>query len=321
VTANVTSIAPTVLIAQARVRRAERVSPAFVRVTLESPAFVDLGSQGFDTRLKMVFPGRTGQLPKIPASSEDWYANWLAMPEPTKSPMRTYTVRDVLEEDGARLLVVDLVVHEHGPQGPACRWALAARPGDAIQVIGPHRASAAYGGTEFDPGERRNLLVVGDETAVPAVTRILADLGPTYTGHAVLEVPSAEDILSFGVPRDIQVTWVVRQNAEHGRRLVEEVRRYVGLGPLDFAAPAVEVPSDSDVDVWETPHYSSSGEDVEAQLQRRTAGTDLDDLYVWIAGESWMVKTLRRSLVTELDVDRRRVAFMGYWRDGVSMRS
>jgi hypothetical protein len=59
---------------------------------------------------------------------------------------------------------------------------------------------------------------------------------------------------------------------------------------------------------------------VDAPLQRR-AGPDLQDLYAWIAGESWMVKALRRSLVTELDVDRRQVAFMGYWRQGVSMRS
>ena len=34
-----------------------RVSPAFVRVELASPAFVDLGEDGFDTRFKVVLPG------------------------------------------------------------------------------------------------------------------------------------------------------------------------------------------------------------------------------------------------------------------------
>jgi NADPH-dependent ferric siderophore reductase len=38
-------------------------------------------------------------------------------------------------------------------------------------------------------------------------------------------------------------------------------------------------------------------------------------------GESWLVKALRRSLVTELDVGRARVACMGCWREGVSMKS
>jgi NADPH-dependent ferric siderophore reductase len=115
-TVDVKSIGPTVLIAQARVQATERLSPAFVRVALESPAFVDLGVEGFDTRLKLVFPGPTGSLPPIPDSPEAWYAAWIGTPETTKSPMRTYTVRYVLEEDDARLLVVDLVVHEHGPQ-------------------------------------------------------------------------------------------------------------------------------------------------------------------------------------------------------------
>jgi len=49
----------------------------------------------------------------------------------------------------------------------------------------------------------------------------------------------------------------------------------------------------------------------EIQLQRRTLGFDLRDLYAWIAGESPMVKPLRRSLVSELDVQRRQVSFMG----------
>jgi NADPH-dependent ferric siderophore reductase len=47
----------------------------------------------------------------------------------------------------------------------------------------------------------------------------------------------------------------------------------------------------------------------------------LDGLYAWIAGESAMVTALRRHLVRDLGVDRRQVAFMGYWRVGVSMKS
>ncbi|MFG2553037.1 siderophore-interacting protein [Streptomyces sp. NPDC048581] len=40
--------------------------------------------------------------------------------------------------------------------------------------------------------------------------------------------------------------------------------------------------------------------------------------YVWIAGESGSVKALRRHFVQERGVDRRRVTFVGYWRQGVS---
>ncbi|MFJ2114074.1 siderophore-interacting protein [Streptomyces sp. NPDC087850] len=40
--------------------------------------------------------------------------------------------------------------------------------------------------------------------------------------------------------------------------------------------------------------------------------------YAWIAGESGTVKELRRHLVRERRIDRRRVTFVGYWRRGVS---
>jgi NADPH-dependent ferric siderophore reductase len=58
---------------------------------------------------------------------------------------------------------------------------------------------------------------------------------------------------------------------------------------------------------------------------------DLDDLWevpepvaetgsfhVWLAGEAAVIRTLRRHLVAECGVDRRAVAFMGYWRLGRS---
>ncbi|MFI5871876.1 siderophore-interacting protein [Streptomyces sp. NPDC051445] len=40
--------------------------------------------------------------------------------------------------------------------------------------------------------------------------------------------------------------------------------------------------------------------------------------YVWIAGESGCVKALRRHFVGERGIDRRRITFVGYWRQGMS---
>ena len=39
-------------------------------------------------------------------------------------------------------------------------------------------------------------------------------------------------------------------------------------------------------------------------------------LYAWLAGEAAVIRGLRRHLVTERGLDRRAVAFMGYWRRG-----
>ena len=142
-------------------------------------------------------------VPKSRYASDDWYDAWLQTPDEVRSPMRTYTIRDVVRDGDDVRLVVDFVVHEddaaeggHGV-GPACRWALDAAPGDVIQVIAPHRLTE-YGGTEFDPAERRHLLLIGDETAVPAISRILADLRPGYTVKAFVEVPTGDDILEIG---------------------------------------------------------------------------------------------------------------------------
>ncbi len=308
--------------------RSTRLSPGFVRVELSSPDFVDLGEDGFDTRFKVILPGPTGALPTIPAVADDYYAQWLRAPDEVRSPMRTYTIRDVVREGADVRLVVDFVVHEdeqpnrgHG-LGPACRWALAAQPGDVIQVIAPHRLTE-YGGTEFDPVGRRHLLLIGDETAVPALSRILADVGLYCTGEVFIEVPTPADILDMATPPGFEARWFTRNGGECGRRLVQEVRRHLGLPPsTEFEAlPDLPTDLDTDIDVWETPRYSSAGENVEQQLRTRTLGHDFEDTYAWIAGESWMVKALRRSLVTEIGLDRAQVAFMGYWREGVAMKS
>jgi NADPH-dependent ferric siderophore reductase len=320
--APVTDVAPSGFVADVEVVAVERLSPAFVRVTLGAPALADLAHLGFDTRFKVVLPGPTGRLPEAADTQEGWYANWLAMPDDERAFMRTYTVRDVVGAGEQTRLVVDFVVHDdlgHG-LGPACRWALSAEPGDRVVVVVPLRGGSPWGGTEFAPGDARDLLVIGDETALPAIARVLADADPGLTGRVFVEVPGAHDRLPLPEHPGIEVTWVPRDTGRPGRRLVQVVRRRLGLPPTDLDAPQPEVVTDMEVEVWETPRYSSGGEDLRAQLAA-SPGRDLAGTYAWIAGESWLVKTLRRALVSELEVERARVAFMGYWREGVAMRS
>jgi len=334
--------APSALVAEVRVDAVERLSPAFVRVTFGGEGLRDLSTaDGFDTRFKVVFPGPTGLLPRHSEVPQEWQAAWLGMPDEERSPMRTYTIREIRSSGDSVQLVADFVVHEPAPTprsadaggppdhaglGPACRWALAARPGDVVHIVGPHRRSPIYGGTEFDPGDLRDLLVIGDETALPAVARILADVDPGFTGHVFVEVPSSDDIVELPRHHLIDVTWLVRGAAPQGRRLVSAVRSHLGLPRADLDRPLPEVRSDLDVEVWETARYSSAGEDLTMVpvVERgggRLAAPDLADTYAWIAGESWLVKALRRALVSELGVERSQVAFMGYWREGVAMRS
>lgn len=129
-------------------------------------------------------------------------------------------------------------------------------------------------------------------------------------GTVFLEVPNGGDVLDVPCPAGVRVVWLVRNGADHGARQIAAVRVHLGLRP-DGGVADVRV----DPDLWETPSYSSSGEEVPADPPV-TRG-----LYAWIAGESKVVTVLRRCLVTELGMDRSQVAFMGYWRRGVAMRS
>ena len=318
-------ILPTILVAQAQARSVDRLSPSFVRVELGAPEFVDLArDEGFDTRLKLIFPGPTGVLPALPEDPEQWYAGWLAMPDAERPPMRTYTIREITGAGPHTGLVVDFVVHEGGDLGPACRWALSAAPGDESQVIAPYGPGIAagnpYQGTEFQPGDASYVLLVGDETALPAIARIVADLPRDARGAAYLEVPTAEDELPLTPPEGLAVRWISRADRPHGEALQRAVRRHVALPPLDASpAPSASEPACSmDVEIWETPTFSAYGESLE---EATVPHTDHQGMYAWVAGESSIVKVVRRALVGELGLDRRQVAFMGYWRQGVAMRS
>ncbi|KQW47919.1 hypothetical protein ASC77_16045 [Nocardioides sp. Root1257] len=298
--------------------RVDRLSPAFVRVELGGACLADFGVDGplYDQRIKLVFPGVPGgPPPSFEGADDSWYDTWLKRPVEDRGHMRTYTIRDVRGAGADTRLVVDIVVHpdDHGEPGPGCAWAAAATVGDRLAVIAPRRGQF-YGGIEFEPGTARRLLLVGDETAVPAICAILGQLRHDAVGAAFLEVPSAADVLTVQHPEGVEVVWLARDEDDHGARLRQAVLEHLGVG----GAPAAEV-DEVDPDLWETPTYSSSGEEVDVATS--VVGHDLDDIYAWIAGESAVVTGLRRVLVKDLEVDRRQVAFMGYWRKGVSMSS
>jgi len=304
------------LLGTVEVRSVVRLSPSFVRVELGGPLLAELGvvHPWYDQRIKLVFPGTPGVVPDFTGADESWFTTWLDRPEEERGHMRTYSVRDVVGEGADTRLVVDIVVHE-GATGPGNAWALAAAPGDRLATMAPRRGHE-YGGIEWQPSEPgRRLLIVGDETAVPAICVILEQLPATARGVAIVEVPYAADVQDVDHPTGLEVVWLPREEAAHGELLHAAVVAHLGA-PVEV----VEVSDDEvDPDLWETPIYSSSGEEV-ADEGSVAAGRHAD-LYAWIAGESKVVTGLRRHLVRDLGIDRRQVAFMGYWRRGVAMRS
>jgi NADPH-dependent ferric siderophore reductase len=293
---SVTPAAPPVLLAEVEVVSVERLSPTFVRVELGGRDLADYGVDGarWDQRIKLVFPD----------------------PATENGHMRTYTIRDVRGSGEQTTLVVDMVLHLEGDLvGPGSSWASRAVTGDRITVIAPRRG-VPFGGIEFAPAPGAVLLLVGDETAVPAICTVLEQLPDDARGTAFLEVPQAADVQDVRRPPGVDVVWLAREGDPLGEGLREAVVAHLGPPSTDSAGAVVEVaPDEVDPDLWETPYYSSSGQEVPGEA------ADSGGTYAWIAGESRLVTGLRRHLVDELGFDRRQVAFMGYWRRGVAMRS
>ena len=316
------------LLTELEVVAAERVSPSFVRIELAGAELAEFGTPGpvFDQRIKIVFPNAAGNLPSFADADESWWTTWMEIPEDERGSMRTYTIRDVVGEGADTRLVVDIVVHEtegHGADDPldgaGNRWALQAATGQRLVVMAPRRGHE-YGGIEWSPGDADRLLLVGDETAVPAIRGVLRDLPADAIGAVFLEVPVDGDVLDdVTAPAGITVTWLPRNGGARGQELHAAVLAHLtGTAPTE----AITVTDDEiDPDLWETPVYSSSGEQVADATAVPTDDSPFAGLYAWIAGESKVVTGLRRKLVNDLGLDRKQVAFMGYWREGVSMRS
>lgn len=281
------------------VARVRALSPSFLRVTFTGADLDGFGSQGADQRIKVLLPLPATGLADCPRG-DDWFAEWRAVPDERRNPMRTYTVRAARPLE--REVDVDFVLH--GPTGPASTWALRARPGDEVVLIGPDaRFPGSPGGVEWRPPTgARALLLAGDETAVPAICAITEAL-PAGTGaRVVLEVPTEDDVLDLDVPADVRVTWLPRRcgTADRPRGVLLTAAVCAAaeeIGGASGTADADEV--DPDGLVWEVP------EDALA------AGA-----YAWLAGEAGVVTGLRRHLLREAGFDRRSVAFMGYWREG-----
>lgn len=311
---------------EATVQRVLPLSPHFLRVTFTGEDFGCLGTAGLDQRIKILFPGADGTVCDVGADDHEtiltgaWHQRWREVPEERRSPLRTYTVRSVRPE--RRELDVDMVLHDPSPEhpdGPAAAWLRRAAVGDRVVVVGPDARSAdPTVGLDWRPGTARHLLLVGDETAAPAICSIVESLGPGVTAQAFIEVPTGADILNVMVPGGSQVSWVARDAgcvtaqgfqavAPHGVLLHQALSSWLPrhLHHLGDAIRATPDPlEDVDVDVellWDRPLDPATG-----------------DFYAWIAGEAAAVRSLRRYLVSEVGVDRRHVAFMGYWRRGRS---
>ncbi|MGO1183941.1 MAG: SIP domain-containing protein [Micrococcaceae bacterium] len=171
------------------------------------PAF---DSAGFDDDIRLVFryPGQTE--PVLPVQTE----KGVELPRNPRPLSKVYTVRRWAAEAGE--LDVDFVKHGIGV---GTTWAYRAEVGDRIHFYGPSTSRGL-------PGDAGWLLVAGDDTAIPAIARVLEELPEDARAQVFIEVAEESHRLELRTLPRVEVTWLVRDGAEAGTttHLVDAVR-------------------------------------------------------------------------------------------------
>jgi len=280
-------------------RRIEQLSPSLRRFTFGGRDVAHMRTCAPDQRIKIFFPDADGRAPAL--SKESWLADYQAMDAARRPPRRTYTIRHLRADD----LEVDIDFVLHGATGPASRWALSTTIGDRLQIVAPDRHFAGDpGGYEWRPPKHlKQLLLLADETALPAVAGILEELAARSNSLSIdahLEVPLAEDRLSLPAWPSLRVHWHVRAKTGQraGAALVEAAHK--------AALPAA---SQDDIELADI--------DIDHGILWETQAPPADqNFYVWVAGEAGAVKTIRQILLKERGLSRAATNLMGYWRLG-----
>ncbi|GAA1539155.1 siderophore-interacting protein [Kribbella lupini] len=190
------------------VRRTERITPHMIRVVLSCDEFTGNGMT--DMYVKLLFP-QPGVAYPDPLDMGQVREQFPSEQWPT---MRTYTVR--AWDEAARELTIDFV--HHGDEGIAGPWAASAQPGDRLWFNGP--------GGAFTPDEAAGWhLLVGDESALPAIGSAIEALPAGAKAKVFLEVEDETEEQKFGGSGDVDVVWFHRAGAAEGRgeRLVAAV--------------------------------------------------------------------------------------------------
>lgn len=178
---------------------------------------------------------------------------------------REYTA---VRGDDADSLAIDVVIHG---DGVGSNWAERVEPGMEVDVSGPGDSLTIDGAPDW-------WLLVGDETALPAIRRHLASVAPGTPVRAIVSVADADAEQALESPGELDARWV---------------------------HPAADVPSGSvaplvDALVAVTP----------------LLGTESGDGVAFVAGEQSIVKPAEDVLLGEWGLPPEHAVIAGYWKRG-----
>jgi NADPH-dependent ferric siderophore reductase len=171
------------------------LSPHMRRVRLHG---ADLDCYDTDSiHVRLLIPPRGVTQPKWPTLAENGMPVWPGGADTVEQ--RVYTICAIDAKAG--WIDVDFVMH--GDNGPGSSFAMHASAGDLVAMTGPLGNPLAAADW---------VLLAGDETALPAIGRYLAELPSDVDGHAVIEVANTSDVIKLPTESRIKVSWLYRDS-------------------------------------------------------------------------------------------------------------
>lgn len=165
------------------VKDATYITPNMLRIVFTGQDLADFDSPAPDDHVKLFFPVPTGE-----------YEG------------RDYTPRGF--NAPAQTLTIDFATHEglHKP-GPATSWAMNAKPGDEVQIGGPRGSTLVSPSFDW-------WLMIGDETALPAISRWLEILPANARVKAIISVVSPADEQQLTTKAQAEIIWLHRPTTQ-----------------------------------------------------------------------------------------------------------
>ncbi|APA88735.1 siderophore-interacting protein [Paraburkholderia sprentiae WSM5005] len=244
-----------------QVKQVRALTPHLIRVTLTGDDLHDFVSASFDDHIKVFFPEPGADKPTLPQAGPDGPV----FAEGKRPTARDFTPRRF--DRDARELDIEFAMHD---AGPAATWAAQAKVGQYLGVGGPRGSLVIPTGFDWH-------LLIGDDTALPAIARRLEELPAGTRVAAVIEVADPSARLEFATQAELHLVWCYRGEADtrtgaRSEALLHAVR-----------------------DTW----LPVNGEG-----------------YVWAAGEAAAIRAVRQHLCGERGVDKARIRAASYWKQG-----
>ncbi|MDX3840185.1 siderophore-interacting protein [Streptomyces europaeiscabiei] len=262
-----------------QVLRTERLGPSLVRVSFAGDDLRYFHSDGRDQSLSLFLPHPGQDTPAIPFELGDgWWQAWRELPDDVRAVMRSYTLRGLRSDVHGDTVGIDIDFVLHGVEPEA-----AVPAGPASRWASAARA--------------------GDRVVL---------LGPAVADNRAIRFRPPADtdlVLIWGDETALPAASAILESLPAG------TRARVWL-EVHHAGDIQDLATEADAEITWLVRAEGAPTALDTVRAARLPSSELP--YAWIAGESGRVKELRRHLVRERGIDRRRVTFVGYWREGLT---